>query len=217
MILRKFSLLGERALLVAVLSSVLAVAIACGSADTEEEASSGGATDGGDGGAPAAAVEDTVSGPPGVEIVATDVTYTVDDLVNLKYFKKSKDYKVEGLDEASAAIYGFYGPDPYNRQEFEARFYPDHETAMTVGVDFADEATGPDAVIAKDIQRWDEGLTQRRECQGNVRGSHHSGKCDNAKYGDYVIAGNLVLLCQGKDSETSLANCNDVMEALQSQ
>ncbi len=217
MILRKVSLLGTRVLLVAVLSSVLVVAIACGSADTEDEVSSGGAADGGDNEAPAAAVEDTVSGPPGVEVVATDVTYTVDDLVGTKNFKKSKEYDVEGLDEATAAIYGFFGPDPYNRQEFEARFYPDHETAMTVGVDFADEATGPDAVIAKDIQRWDEGLTQRRECQGNVRGSHHSGKCDNAKYGDYVIAGNLVLLCQGKDSEASLSNCNALMDALQSQ
>ncbi len=217
MILRKVSLLGVRALLVAVLSSMLALAIACGSADTDDEVSSGDGAVGSDGGVPAAAAEDTMSGPPGVEIVATDVTYTVDDLVNTKNFKKSKEYKTEGLDGATAAIYGFFGPDPYDRQEFEARFYPDHETAMTLGVDFADESTGPDAVIAKDIQRWDEGLTQRRECQGNVRGSHHSGKCDNAKYGDYVIAGNLVLLCQGKDSETSLANCNALMDALQAQ
>ena len=217
MILRKVSLLGVRALLVAVLSSMLALAIACGSADTDDEVSSGDGAVGGDGGAPAAAVEDTMTGPPGVEIVATDVTFTVDDLVATKNFKKSKEYDIEGLEGATAAVYGFFGPDPYDRQEFEARFYPDHETAMTLGVDFADEATGPDAVIAKDLQRWDEGLTQRRECQGNVRGSHHSGKCDNAKYGDYVIAGNLVLLCQGKDSETSLANCNALMDALQAQ
>lgn len=217
MILQKVQLLGGRALLVAVLSVVMAVAIACGSADTAEEVTTDGAVGGDDGAAPAAAVEDTMTGPPGVEIVATDVTFTVDDLVNTKNFKKSKEYKVEGLEGATAAIYGFFGPDPYDRQEFEARFYPDHETAMTLGVDFADESTGPDAVIAKDLQRWDEGLTQRRECQGNVRGSHHSGKCDNAKYGDYVIAGNLVLLCQGKDSETSLANCNALMDALQAQ
>lgn len=195
------------------LLSVAALTIACGSADTNDGDTGGAA--GGD--APAAAAEETSSGPPGVEIVSTDATYTEDDLINTPNFKKSKNYKVEGLDEATAAIYGFFGPDPYDRQEFEARFYPDHETAITVGVDFADEATGPDAVIAKDIQRWDEGLVQRRACSGNTRGSHHSGKCDNAKYGDYVVAGNLVLLCQGKDSETSLNNCNALMEALQSQ
>ena len=157
---------------------------------------------GGDAGAPAAAVEEVASAPPGVEVVSTDAVFTEDDLINTPNFKKSKNIKVEGLDEATGAVYGFFGPDPYDRREFEARFYPDHETAITVGVDFANEATGPDAVIAKDVQRWDEGLVQRRACSGNTRGSHHSGKCDNAKYGDYVVAGNLVLLCQGKDSQT---------------
>ena len=216
MILRRFTLLGLRKFGLVLLISAFAFAFACGNADTEDEDSSGG-------GAPAAAVEEVASGPPGVEIVSTDAVFTEDDLINTPNFKKSKNYKIQGeeegetLDEATAAIYGFFGPDPYDRQEFEARFYPDHKTAITVGVDFANEATGPDAVIAKDIQRWDEGLVQRRACSGNTRGSHHSGKCDNAKYGDYVVAGNLVLLCQGKDSETSLDNCDALIEALQSQ
>ena len=214
MILRRIPLFGLRASGLFLIIAALAFTVACGSAESNVEDSDAG---GGDGGGVAAAVEQAPSGPLGVEIVNTDAVYTVDDLVNTKNFKKSKEYKTEGLDEATAAIYGFFGPDPYNRQEFEARFYPDHDTAITTGVDFADEATGPDAVIAKDIQRWDEGLVQRRACSGNTRGSHHSGKCDNAKYGDYVIAGNLVLLCQGKDSETALANCNALMDALQSQ
>ena len=213
MMLRRVQMLGLRKFGLITTFSVIAFAMACGSADTNEGDTGGDA--GGD--APAAAVEEVPSGPPGVEIVSTDAVYTEDDLINTPNFKKSKNYKVEGLDEATAAVYGFFGPDPYDRQEFEARFYPDHETAITVGVDFANEATGPDAVIAKDNQRWDEGLVQRRACSGNTRGSHHSGKCDNAKYGDYVVAGNLVLLCQGKDSETSLNNCNALMEALQSQ
>ena len=213
MILRRVQMLGLRKFGLITILSMLVFTIACGSTDSNEGDTGGAA--GGD--APAAAVEEVPSGPPGVEIVSTDAMYTEDDLINTPNFKKSKNYKVEGLDEATSAIYGFFGPDPYDRQEFEARFYPDHETAITVGVDFADEATGPDAVIAKDIQRWDEGLVQRRACSGNTRGSHHSGKCDNAKYGDYVVAGNLVLLCQGKDSETSLNNCNALMEALQSQ
>ncbi len=210
MILRRFSLPGLRMFGLSIFVVALGLAMACGNADSGDGAS--------DDTAPADTAADTAdSGPPGVEVVATDVVYTVDDLINTPNFKKSKNYKVEGLDEATDAVYGFFGPDPYDRQEFEARFYPDHDTAITIGVDFANEATGPDAVIAKDIQRWDEGLVQRRACSGNTRGSHHSGKCDNAKYGDYVVAGNLVLLCQGKDSETSLANCNALMDALQSQ
>ncbi len=212
MMRKRVQMLGLRKFGLITLLLMLVFTIACGSADPDE-----GDTGGAAGGDAPAAAEEVPSGPPGVEIVSTDAMYTEDDLINTPNFKKSKNYKVEGLDQATAAIYGFFGPDPYDRQEFEARFYPDHETAITVGVDFADEATGPDAVIAKDIQRWDEGLVQRRACSGNTRGSHHSGKCDNAKYGDYVVAGNLVLLCQGKDSDTSLNNCNDLMEALQSQ
>ena len=210
MILRRVPMPGLRTFGLTIFISVLAFAIACGSADTDSDNGDGG-------GGVAAVVEEVASAPPGVEVVSTDAVYTVEDLINTPNYKKSKNYKVEGLDEATDAVYGFFGPDPYNRQEFEARFYADHDTAITIGVDFANEATGADAVIAKDIQRWDEGLVQRRACSGNMRGSHHSGKCDNAKYGDYVVAGNLVLLCQGKDSETSLANCNALMDALQSQ
>ncbi len=161
-------------------------------------------------------VEKVVSSEPReVTIISAGAMFGVEDFVNARNFKKSKEYDVAGLEGATAALYGFHGPDPYNRQEFEVRFYPDHETAISLGVDFANEATGRDAVIAKDVQRWDEGLIQRRECQGNVRGSHHSGKCDNAKYGDYVVAGNVVLLCQGKDSQSSLNNCNALMAELQ--
>ena len=74
-------------------------------------------------------------------------------------------------------------------------------------------ATGEDAVILKNVQRWKKGLTQRRQCAGN--GGHHSGKCDNAKYGDYIINGNMVLLCQGKDSSTAIQACNDLMDKIQ--
>lgn len=149
------------------------------------------------------------------QILADAGDYSIDDFESLANFKLSKSYDVEGLESADGAIYGFFGSDPYDRQEYEARFYPDHITAITVGIDFANEATGPDAVLASATQRWDEGLTQRRACAANTRGSHHSGRCNIAKYGDYVIAGNLVLLCQGRDSETALKNCEALYDALQ--
>lgn len=150
-----------------------------------------------------------------LQILADVGEYSVDDFESLTNFKLSKTYDIEGLESADSAIYGFFGPGPYDRQEYEARFYPDHSTAITVGVDFANEATGPDAVLASATQRWDEGLTQRRACAANTRGSHHSGRCNIAKYGDYVVAGNLVLLCQGRDSETALQNCEALYAALQ--
>ena len=150
-----------------------------------------------------------------VHVLSVDRTYEVKDFETLPDFKLSKTYNVDGLKGAQTAIYGFFGPDPYDRQEYEARLYPDHDTALTLGVDFANEATGLDAEITSATQRWDEGLAQRRTCSANTRGSHHSGRCISAKYGDYVIAGNLVLLCQGRDSVTALKNCEDLYAALQ--
>ena len=150
-----------------------------------------------------------------VDIIATEGQYTLDDIENLNGFKKSKSYDIAGLRDATAAIYGFFGTDPYNRRELEIRFYPDHETALDSGVDFADEATGPIAILTSSAQRWDEGITQRRACRANTRGSHHTGRCDAAKYGDYIVLGNLIVLCEGLDSDTALANCNKFADVLQ--
>ena len=88
-----------------------------------------------------------------IHVRSAENSFSVTDFENLKSFKLSKEYDVEGLQGAESAIYGFFGPDPYDRQEFEIRFYPDHETAMEDGVDFANEATGSEAVIASSVQR----------------------------------------------------------------
>lgn len=150
---------------------------------------------------------------PIVKIDTTDRIYTPDDIKSAAFFKHDDDYDVEGLEAATAALYGFYGSDPYARLEYEVRFYADHATAMNIGVGWADEATGADAVLLKDIQRWDEGISDRRQCAGN--GGHHSGKCDNPKYFDYVVVGNMILMCQGKDSDTSIQACADLMSVVQ--
>ena len=150
---------------------------------------------------------------PIAKIDDTDRIYTADDIKNATNFKLDDDYDIEGLEDAVAAIYGFYGSDPYARLEYEVRFYADHATAMSAGVNFADEVTGADAVILKDIQRWDEGLSDRRQCAGN--GGHHSGKCDNPKYFDYVVVGNMIMLCQGKDTLASHQACADLMSVVQ--
>jgi len=150
---------------------------------------------------------------PIAKINITDRIYTPDDIKNAEFFKHDDDYDVEGLEGATAALYGFYGSDPYARLEYEARFYADHAAAVTIGVEWADEATGVDAVLLKDVQRWDEGISDRRQCAGN--GGHHSGKCDNPKYFDYVVVGNMILMCQGKDSDTSIQACADLMSVVQ--
>ena len=137
----------------------------------------------------------------------------MEDFTSVSDFKLDDEYDVEGLESATSAIYGFYGEDPYNRLEYEIRFYPDHATALSTGTDFAKEATGAHAVVLKDVQRWDEGLKDQRQCAGN--GGHHSGKCDNPKYFDYVVVGNMIVMCQGKDSVNSLQACEDLLGVVQ--
>ncbi|HIK90345.1 MAG TPA: hypothetical protein EYG09_11990 [Dehalococcoidia bacterium] len=179
--------------LIIAIASLSIAAVACGSDSAD---SVGAAPDG-----------------PIAKIDATERIYTADDIKNTEFFKHDDDYDVEGLEGAVAALYGFYGSDPYNRLEYEARFYADHAAAISIGASWADEATGADAVLLKDVQRWDEGISDRRQCAGN--GGHHSGKCDNPKYFDYVVVGNMILMCQGKDSPTSIQACADLMAVVQ--
>lgn len=150
-----------------------------------------------------------------VDVVSAVGQFTLADIENLDGFKLSKSYDIDGLRNATGAVYGFFGSDPYNRRELEIRIYPNHATALDSGVDFANEATGPTAILSSSAQRWDTGITQRRACRANTRGSHHTGRCDAAKYGDYIVFGNLIVLCEGIDSETALRNCNAFAETLQ--
>ena len=39
----------------------------------------------------------------------------------------------------------------------------------------------------------------------------HGDSCLEPKYFDYVIAANMVLLCQGRDSEGSLEACDELL------
>jgi len=179
---------GKARLLVLLFTVALlsAAAVACGS-----DSSTGSSADG-----PIAKINDT------------DRIYTPQDLIDAG-FKKNKTYDVSELPDATAAIYGFYGLDPYNRLEYEARFYPSHAEAVSSGADYADEVVGADAVLLTKDQRWTVGLRERRICAGG--GGHQVGTCAGPKYFDYIIVGNMVLLCQGRDSEDSLQACADLM------
>lgn len=144
-------------------------------------------------------------------ILSPTGAYGLDDLLAAG-FKKSKQYDVTDLPAAVEVYYGFFGLDPYNRQEFEIRFYASHEDVLNIGVEWANEGTGLEAILLQNYQRWDEGLRERRICAAN--GGHHIGKCDNAKYSDYVIVGNMILMCQGKDVSESRGNCDGFLEAM---
>jgi hypothetical protein len=183
---------------------VSVVAAACGS---------GGGEDAGDAASGVGAAPEKPAASNFQKIRPTDHLYSVDEVVTAG-FKQSKEYDVAGLDQATAAIYGFYGADAYKRQEYEIRFYPTHADAVQYGVPLAEESVGETAKLTEEDATWDEGVRERRECQGNVRGSHHVGKCLFPKYYDFAVLGNMVVLCQGHDVAESNTNCEQLFKIL---
>ncbi len=175
-----------------VLSLILA---ACGSGD--------GGTDSGAGGA----------GPLVEKVLDMSQAFTFDDLLAAG-FKKGKTYNVEGLEKAIAAYYGFYGLDPYDRQEYEVRFYGSHADAVEFGIPMADEVTGVDKQILMELVTWKEAEKEERGCIGLTTGSHHIHSCDTPKYADYVVRGNMILMCQGRAVDISQQHCKDVLDAM---
>ena len=141
----------------------------------------------------------------------SETIYSLEDLTAIG-FKKDKTFDVEGLTGATSAYNGFWGLDPYDRKDYEARFYPSHSHAVEFGVTFADERTGPDANIKTGETMWEEGAKDARACTRSAGGD--SSNCRISKYGDYVIYGNMILVCQGRDSATGLEQCAALLKQL---
>jgi len=133
--------------------------------------------------------------------------YSVDDLkaVGLKVMHV---YDVGGLPHAQSAIHG-----TFERLEFEARFYASQADAVAHGEALADEVSGPDAIVTGPDVRWEEGAAHRRLCSRAAQ-TPHSGCSYSARYGDYMIRGNMVLLCEGQTSELAMKACGDLLEGV---
>ena len=97
-------------------------------------------------------------------------------------WKQHQIYDVDTLPNALDARYGFY-----NRRDVEIRRYPSHDAAMTDGTASAEEAL------------------DRTVHDG-------SGFASRRVYGGYLVAGNLVMMC-----EVSTDDCIDLIEAAESE
>ena len=137
------------------------------------------------------------------KITASDRIFTAEDFLAIG-MKKSKEYDVTGLTGATSAIYGFWKPGGGESVEYEIRFYPSHDEAVSNGTSFADEVTGPDGAVASDDVTWKEGTRDRRTSGFTIGGG---GGSLAVKYGDYIIHSNVLILCQGRDSAQSLDRC----------
>ena len=102
-------------------------------------------------------------------------------------FKFNKDYNVENLPDAVSAVYGFWGLKSFDRLAYELRFYPSNKVAKESGIFYAEEVTGSDAILKKSEASWKEGIKDRS-------GTTFFGTI-SSKYMDYVILGNMIVLC----------------------
>ena len=106
--------------------------------------------------------------------------YEAEDFIEAGW-KKNKEYPLDTLPEATAALFGFY-----NRKDIEIRFYPSHEVAMSAGKESAEQAIATEKVSGRG-----------------------AGFSSVTLYGAYLIAGNVVMLC-----EFSVQDCTDLVDEI---
>ncbi|MDP6667839.1 MAG: hypothetical protein QF357_10655 [Dehalococcoidia bacterium] len=147
------------------------------------------------------------------KITASEVIYTIDDFTDFG-FKTQKDYDVTDLPGGVAAWVGFWGPDASNRKDYELRFYASHGDAVEYGPALAEEVTGENALSFRKNPTWEEGAKDRWQnaFTGDLQASSVSGP--SPKYGDYIIFGNVLMLCEGADSGQGLERCRALVGEL---
>ena len=122
-------------------------------------------------------------------------------------FKLAKEYDISELPMASAAYMGYFTPPDSEPIQYELRIYPDHMSAVEKGIEYAEEVTGAEALLRAVDVRWDEGTKDRRG-----GGFHRHGL--TPLYGDYAVIGNVIMLCEGRDSTQSLNRCESLLLAV---
>ena len=182
-----------------ILTAIFISAVACGSGDSSDD------------------------GP--VQIYSSDTKYTVDELKAIGA-KTSRQYAVENLPDGLDAWKILWGSNPNNKHDYEIRFYPSHDLAVSSGKAMAIEAIGsnieyPEAESKRketflSHQTWEEGSQDRWRGR---RLPTFTGSVVNATgpmYPNWVIVGNIVILCDGIDAEEALTRCHEMKEELMS-
>lgn len=154
--------------------------------------------------------------------VDNGIIYTLDDFTSSPVkFKKLKEYKVGQLTYAKNVFYGFRKfDDPI---DYEIRFFDTHSDAVNGETLVRERAGTKDEIkLDKDEAVFTEGLKDVRHCFGEAQGEGGvagggagiGGHCINSKYRNYVIQGNIILLCQGMDMNASYRNCEKLLNLL---
>ena len=71
------------------------------------------------------------------------------------------------------------------------------------------------SLVWTETATWTVGLNDRKRLSsgGSADLAAWSGSVQT-KYGDYVIVGNMVLLCEGTDSDAALSRCSAFVDAI---
>jgi hypothetical protein len=179
----------SRMLFLAPLMLAIAFSVACGSDDSESSVGAG---------------ADATAGP--VRTVEDNGRiYTIDD-IKATGAKTPRQYDVTDLPGSVDAWRVIF-----NQKDYEVRLYGSYSDAVSQGTIWAEGATGEDAVVVGDGVMWEEGAKDRRQCNRSVA---HSGCNYTAHYGDFVIIGNMVLMCEGPNSEEALLICGALLQKL---
>ena len=128
--------------------------------------------------------------------------------INIKGFKIGKNYDVENLPKAKKVFSAIF-----DKKDLEIRKYTSQSDALEFGEVYARSVTGNDAVVSGDDVMWKEGAKDRRKCVPRA-GTSESGCDQKARYGDYIIMGDMIILCEGLSTEESLMLCYKFKDAL---
>ncbi len=158
---------------------------------------------GSDGGSPASGGDSSDgAGAESRRVEDNGRTYTIED-IKATGAKTPKQYDVTDLPGATGAWNALL-----DQKEYEVRFYSSHSDAVEMGTSWAESVTGEDGIVVGDEVIWEEGAKDRRQCNRSVA---HSGCNYTARYGDFVILGNMILMCEGPNSEEALAVCDNMI------
>ena len=139
--------------------------------------------------------------------------FTVDDL-RAAGMKASKQYDVSELPGGVDAWYGFIR-DATGPKDVEVRFYASHADAVAFGTELADEASGDDALVDEETATWVVGVKDRvRLVSGGTADLAAWSGSRTPNYADFVIFGNMVLLCQGDKPDESVDLCHELITAV---
>jgi hypothetical protein len=140
--------------------------------------------------------------------------YSVEDFINTG-FRVVKEYDVSELEDSLGVWFGFWKND-FNKSvvlDYEIRIYPSHQLVLDKGVKYVEEVIGEDAILGKSLSSWKEGIQDRRLRTGRGMSGSESNAI-RAKYLDYIVFGNTMILCTGLDLTDARQNCFDLVNSL---